>query len=53
MSVDNPTAYSPVAASLQGVELEFVYMAVFSCSWSMNFHAAGSPPFWIQASMLR
>ena len=38
-----PTTYSPVAAMLQGLEPEWVYCAMFSCSASMYFQPPPLP----------
>ena len=38
-----PTTYSPAAAMLQGLEPEWVYWAMFSCSASMYFQPPPLP----------
>ena len=43
-----PIGNSPAPACLHGCEPECVYMPMFSCSPSMNFHASASPHIWIQ-----
>ena len=48
-----PTMYSPLAACLQGVEPEWVYVATFSCSLSMYAQASSSPQICIQLDTSR
>ena len=49
-SNEMPTTYSPVAAMLHGLEPEWVYWAMFSCSASMYFQPPPLP-FWSPQSV--